>query len=71
MMGLAGLMTAIFIYIFFGPYRKFKLALEYEDFGHAGAKLRIVRGLILVNLLLGMVTLLAGSIGRFAVALAS
>ena len=71
MMGLAGLMTAIFIYIFFVPYRKFKLAMEHEDFGHADAKLSIVRGLILVNLLLGVVTLLVGSIGRFAVALAS
>jgi len=71
MMGLAGLMTAIFIYIFFGPYRKFKLALEHEDFGRAGAKLGIIRGLILVNLLLGIVTLLVGSIGRFAVDLAS
>jgi uncharacterized membrane protein len=71
MMGLAGLMTAIFIYIFFIPYRKLKLALEYEDLGRAGANLGIIRGLILVNLLLGVVTLLVGSVGRFAVALAS
>ncbi|HSQ07732.1 MAG TPA: CopD family protein [Chromatiaceae bacterium] len=71
MMGLAGLMTAIFIYIFFVPYRKLKLALEHEDLGRASAKLGIIRRLILVNLLLGVVTLLVGSVGRFAVALAS
>jgi uncharacterized membrane protein len=71
MMGLAALMTAIFMYIFFVPYRKFKLALEHEDFGHAGARLGTIRVLILVNLLLGTVTLLVGSVGRFAVALAS
>jgi hypothetical protein len=64
-------MTAIFIYIFFVPYRKLKLALEHEDLGRAGAKLGIIRRLILVNLLLGVVTLLVGSVGRFAVALAS
>ena len=71
MMGLAGLMTAIFIYIFFVPYRKLKLALEHEDLGRASAKLGIIRRLILVNLLLGVVTLLVGSVGRFAVALAA
>jgi uncharacterized membrane protein len=71
MMGLAGLMTVIFIYIFFVPYRQLKLALAHQDPGRAGANLGIIRGLILVNLLLGVATLLVGSVGRFAVALAA
>ena len=70
MMGLGALMTAIFLYIYFSPYRKFKMALEHEDFGRAGAKLGLIRTLILVNLLLGLIAVLAGSAGRFAVAVA-
>jgi uncharacterized membrane protein len=70
MMGLGALMTIIFLYISFSPYRKFRLALEHEDFGRAGAKLGLIRTLILVNLLLGLIAALAGSAGRFAVAVA-
>jgi len=68
MMGLAGLMTVIFVYLYASPYRKFRLALEHEDFGRAGAKLGLIRALILVNLLLGLLTALAGSAGRIAFA---
>lgn len=68
MMGLSLLMTVIFLYIYFSPYRKFKLALEEEDFGRAGAKLGLIRLLILVNLLLGLIAALAGSAGRFVAA---
>jgi len=61
-------LAIIFLFISFSPYRKFRLALEHEDFGRAGAKLGLIRTLILVNLLLGITAALAGSAGRFAVA---
>jgi uncharacterized membrane protein len=69
MMGLAALMTVIFVYLYFFPYRKFRRALEYEDLGRAGTKLGLIRALILVNLLLGLVTALVGSAGRLVVAI--
>jgi uncharacterized membrane protein len=68
MMGLAAVMTVVFVYIYAIPYRKLKAAIELENWSWAGAKLALIRRLILVNLILGMITALAGSTGRFVLA---
>lgn len=64
MMGIALVMTLVFVYIYVMPYRKLKIAIDYENWSWAAAKLALIRRLILVNLLLGLITALAGSSGR-------
>jgi len=64
MMGIAAIMTLVFVYIYAFPYRKLKVAIEYENWSWAAAKLALIRRLILVNLVLGLITALAGSSGR-------
>ena len=68
MMGIALLMTLIFVYIYAFPYRKLQIAVERENWGWAGAKVALIRKLILVNLLLGLVTAVAGSAGSLILA---
>jgi uncharacterized membrane protein len=64
MMGLAVVMTAIFVYIYAVAFRKLKIAIAYENWPWAGAKLALIRRLILVNLILGLTAALMGSAGR-------
>ena len=53
MMGIASLMTLIFIYIFVVPFRKLKAAIDHDNWPWAAAKIVLIRRLILVNLVLG------------------
>jgi uncharacterized membrane protein len=68
MMGIAAVMTAIFVYIHVFPYRKLKIAIEMESWSWAGTKLALIRRLILVNMVLGLLTALVGSAGRLVLA---
>ncbi len=68
MMGIAAVMTAIFVYIYASPYRKLKLAIETKDWSWAAAKVALIRRLILVNMLFGLLTALVGSAGRLILA---
>jgi uncharacterized membrane protein len=63
MMGLAAVMTAIFVFIWSVPFRKMGPAVEAEDWAGAGARLGLIRKLILTNLLLGLVTAMTGAAG--------
>ena len=63
MMGLAALMTLIFLVIWFLPYRGMRKAIEQENWAVAGSRVAWVRGLILVNLGLGLVTAVLGAAG--------
>jgi uncharacterized membrane protein len=63
MVALAAVMTAVFAYIWFVPYRRLQTALAAGEPAAAGAALARIRVLILVNLLLGLVTALLGSSG--------
>lgn len=65
MMGIGTAMTAIFIYIWSFPYRKLKMALDAQNWPLAGAQLAVIRRLIAVNLVLGLITALTGSAGRY------
>lgn len=68
MMGIGTVMTAIFIYIHALPYRRLKLAVNEENWPLAGARLALIRRLISVNLVLGLITALTGSAGRYLIA---
>lgn len=68
MMGIASLMTLIFIYIVVIPYRKLKTAIDHDNWPWAAAKIVLIRRLILANLGLGLITAVAGSAGKFLLA---
>ena len=63
MMGLAALMTALFLFIWVVPYRRMKVAVAADDWPSAAARLAVIRGIVLVNLLLGLVTAVLGAAG--------
>jgi uncharacterized membrane protein len=68
MMGIALCMTLVFVYIYTVPYRKLQVAVSREDWNSASSKVAQIRRLILVNLLLGLITALAGSAGSLFLA---
>jgi uncharacterized membrane protein len=68
MMGIATVMTAVFVYLYAFPYRKLKTAIQQEDWPRAAAGLALIRRLIAANLALGLIAALAGSAGRYVLA---
>ena len=56
MMALGLMMMAIFAFIYFVPFRKMGVALEEQNFPLAGAQMARIRGLIGINLIIGLVT---------------
>jgi len=65
MNGLGILMILLFMHVFFAPYRRMKQALDNNDLPEAGKRLNQIRQIIAVNLLLGMITIVIASGGRF------
>ncbi len=68
MMTLAALMTLIFVYIWFSPYRALARAVAQADWPAAAAHLALIRRLIATNLTLGLVTALLGAAGPTLIA---
>jgi uncharacterized membrane protein len=63
-MHLAGLvMAAIFIVVFFGPWRTLQAALDTGDRPAAAASMDLIRRLILANLALGLATVALAGLG--------
>jgi uncharacterized membrane protein len=56
MTGIALLMTLIFVFLYVMPYRKMRIAVEYENWRWASAKFSNIRKLMAVNLMLGLLT---------------
>jgi uncharacterized membrane protein len=56
MMGMALIMTLVFVFLVVFPYRKMKVAVDYENWRWASAKFAAMRKLMAFNLLLGMLT---------------
>ncbi len=59
MMTLGLLMSAVFLYIFFGPYRRFRRTTDKAAMASA---LDSIRKLIGVNLVIGLITIVLGAI---------
>jgi len=67
MQGIGWVMIAIFLHVYFAPYRRFRQAVETGNVADAGKNLAQIRKLIGFNLLLGLtLTAIAGS-GRYLV----
>jgi uncharacterized membrane protein len=65
MQGIGLAMIAIFLHVYFAPYRRFQRAVTAADFAAAGRALGQIRQLIAINLGLGLTTLVIASAGRY------
>jgi uncharacterized membrane protein len=66
LMQLLGLvMVALYLWLFHGPWLKFKRAVDGKDFPAAGALLSRIRMIIAINLPLGLLVVIIGGTGRF------
>ena len=51
------IMMLIFLHVFFGPYRRLKLAVAVEDWPTGGSKLAQIRMLVGINTVIGLLTI--------------
>jgi uncharacterized membrane protein len=58
------IMMAIFAHVFFAPFKRLKNAVAESDWQKGAAALSQIRTLVGINLILGFVTIAAGSLGR-------
>ena len=65
MQALGLIMILIYLHLWFAPYKRFKTALLDENIPVAGNNLNQIRILVTVNLLIGLVTAVIGSTGRY------
>ena len=65
MQGTGWLMVLLFVYLFHGPWLKFKRAVDAKDWPAAGAQIELIRQVIMVNLPLGLIVVVIGGTGRY------
>ena len=65
MQGVGWLMVALFVWMFHGPWLKFKRAADAQDWPAAGEQIELIRQIIMVNLPLGLIVVVIGGTGRF------
>ena len=61
------LMIALYVWLYFVPYRRLKAAVQAGDWKSGGAHLNIIRRIVGTNLLLGLLTITIASAGRYLV----
>ncbi len=61
MMGIALVMTAIYAFIVFVPFRRLGHAVQRQAWPEAGSQLTLIRRLVTTNLVLGLVTTVIGT----------
>ncbi len=62
-LGLA--MVAIYLHVFFAPYRRLKQAVIVQDYPLAAAQLNQIRKMVGINILLGILVIVIASAGRY------
>jgi uncharacterized membrane protein len=65
MTGIALIMSVLFVYLYFVPYRAMATAVAAQDWISAGARLAVIRRIIGVNLVLGLLNAAIGASGRY------
>jgi uncharacterized membrane protein len=65
MQGIAWLMIVLFAWLFHGPWLAFKRAVDAQDWPAAGASLKRIGEIIMVNLPLGLIVVIIGGTGRY------
>ena len=64
MHGTGWVMIAIFLGLYFVPYRRYRAAVAAADWASAGALLAVIRRTVAVNTVLGLITVAVGASGR-------
>jgi uncharacterized membrane protein len=65
-MNLTGLvMMALFLHLYFAPWRRMRRALDASDNAAAAAQLGQIRTIVAINLSLGLITSVIGASGRY------
>jgi uncharacterized membrane protein len=59
------LMMALFLHLYFAPWRRLQRALDQGDGAAAAAQLGQIRRIVGINLVLGLITAVVGASGRF------
>jgi uncharacterized membrane protein len=65
MQGIGIIMMLLFFHLYFAPWRRFRAAVARRDPAAATAQLGQIRTIVMVNLLLGLLTVAVGSSGRY------
>lgn len=65
MQGLGLLMMLLFLHVYFAPFRRLKQAVEKRDTDESLRRIGQIRGLVGINLVLGLVVVAVGSGGRY------
>jgi uncharacterized membrane protein len=65
MMLLGYIMTAVFMHVYFAPFKRLKAAVALKDWPNAASNLNVIRKMILLNLTLGLLTVFVASAGRY------
>jgi uncharacterized membrane protein len=65
MQALGILMMLLFFHLYFAPWRRFSAAIAGSDFAAAGKQLDLIRMIVAINLVLGLITIVVGTGGRY------
>tara|TARA_R110000868_G_scaffold217856_5_gene467996 strand:- start:512 stop:853 length:342 start_codon:yes stop_codon:yes gene_type:complete len=65
MMLLGYIMSAIFMHVYFAPFKRLKAAVALQDWPNAASNLNLIRKMVLLNLVLGLITIFVASVGRY------
>jgi uncharacterized membrane protein len=65
MMAVGIVMMLLFAHVFFGPWKRFRRAAAAANWTEAERNIKQIRILVMVNLVLGLVTVVVGASGRY------
>jgi uncharacterized membrane protein len=65
MMAVGIIMMMMFAHVFFAPWKRFRRAVAVANWTEAERNIKQIRTLVLVNLVLGVITVVVGSSGRY------
>jgi uncharacterized membrane protein len=65
MQGLGIIMMLLFMHLFFAPYRRLQKAVSAQDWPAAAKQLNQIRIIVAINLVLGLIVVIAASGGRY------
>jgi uncharacterized membrane protein len=65
MQGTGILMMLAFLHVYFAPWRRYRMALARSDNAAAARQLNQIRWIVMLNLVLGLITVAVGASGRY------
>jgi uncharacterized membrane protein len=65
MQGTGIVMMLLYLHLYFAPWRRMQKAVRDAQWPAAGQQLAMIRKLVAINLVLGLITVLVGSTGRY------